>query len=114
MKCAQCDAIVERNKMPFHIRQVHGPVGSRNRNAPVEPAQRPLPTASWGLQAREAPPPPDVQEDRKSFKANIQEIVREFDALPVQAIEECSVSTGDMPVLGVSPSFVVSTGRLTS
>lgn len=104
MKCMQCDAVVQRNKMPFHVREVHGPMGSRNRNAPVEPAQ-PLPphTASWeGFRAREASPPPDVQEDRTAFKATIQKIVREFGVLSLPAIKECSDGIGNMSVLGVS------------
>ena len=108
MKCLQCDAMVQRNQMPFHIRDVHGPKGPRVQNAPVSPARQPPPTATGSQQweafrAREAPPPPDVQEDRGSFRMDVQKMVREFDALPIEAIEECCQSIENMPALPVSP-----------
>lgn len=104
MKCPQCDVVVARKDMPFHVREVHGP--RRLKIAPVEPAQQSQPIAEpWvRFRARQGTPPPDVQEDRHSFRLEIQNIVREFNALSSQACQECSDNVEDMPVLGVSPS----------
>lgn len=106
VKCPRCDVLVGRTEVAFHIRSCRGP-GSSNRNASVAAAQQPQPAAEmsrWNV--REAPPALDVQEDRKSFKLNIQSIVREFDTLPYLARQECSDSVGNLPVLGVSPSVL--------
>jgi len=101
MTCAQCGMVLERTELPFHIREVHGP--RRSNNAPVEPA-RPTAAPRQAWKTRIAPPTPDVREDRKSFKLEIQNLVHEFDTLPSQASHECSNSVEDIPVLGVSPS----------
>jgi len=93
--CIQCDKVFAGNELSKHKRNVHGP-SNRRQKIPLE----------------HPPSPPDVQEDRRSFKANIQNIVREFDALPSQAIEECSNDVGDMPVFGVSPSMRRFTGSV--
>jgi hypothetical protein len=104
VKCTQCDKIVARKDMPFHLRDAHSP--RRLNITPVEPAQQPQPIAeSWErFRANQATPPPDVQEDRNSFRLEIQNIVREFNVLSSQACQECSDNVEDMPVLGVSPS----------
>jgi hypothetical protein len=115
VRCVHCNVFFERTKIAFHVRDFHGP-GSRNSNAPVaagtqQPqavvaARQPQPTAGpWaGFQAKGPPPPPNVQENRKLCKLEIQNIVGAFNSLPRQASQECSDNVQNLPALGVSPS----------
>ncbi|KAG0707066.1 kinase-like domain-containing protein [Suillus ampliporus] len=99
MKCTDphCDVVLERYKLPHHIREVHPLIP--NRNAPEFRARQSGEAVREAVQ--EAPPVPIItQLDRESFKRKIQDIVQGFNALPDQLRQACRQSVGNMPVLG--------------
>ncbi|KAG1890003.1 kinase-like domain-containing protein [Suillus subluteus] len=99
VKCMHCGVVLERHKMPHHIRELH------NFNDPSKPGQ-PNRNASKMLfgewQAKESthPAPVITQPERETFQWEIQDIVHEFTALPDQLRQACSESVETLPVLG--------------
>lgn len=100
MKCASCDAVLERTDMPHHIREHHL---LPNRHAP----RVPRPTVSfgeWQARASTRPAPVITRPQRDTFRSEIEDIVHAFVALPDQLRQACGEGVEKLPVLGVSPS----------
>lgn len=95
--CMRCHKVVERHKLPWHIRDC-------NFNAPSIPKQ-PNRNASRMLaesRARQSTHSASVitQPERKIFQREIQGIVHAFTALQDQMRQACSESVGNLPVFG--------------
>lgn len=96
MKCASCDAVLERTDMPHHIREHHL---LPNRHAP----RVPRPTVSfgeWQARASTRPAPVITRPQRDTFRSEIEDIVHAFVALPDQLRQACGEGVEKLPVLG--------------
>lgn len=98
MKCASCDAVLERTDMPHHIREHHL---LPNRHAPRVPGPRPTVSfGKWQARASTRPAPVITRPQRHIFQSEIQDIVHAFVALPDQLRQACSEGVENLPALG--------------
>lgn len=101
MKCTQCNAVVERTEMPFHIRKQHD-----HNNISSTPTQPKRNVSRRQDSTTTEPTSAITRPERETFQKEIQDIVHAFTALPDHLRQVCGESVGNMPVLGVSPSAV--------
>lgn len=95
MKCTQCNAVVERTEMPFHIRKQHD-----HNNISSTPTQPKRNVSRRQDSTTTEPTSAITRPERETFQKEIQDIVHAFTALPDHLRQACGESVGNMPVLG--------------